>query len=149
MQRPQFPSVPVLLVEDSSPVRTTIRRMLNEVGLTAIVEAPDVASARDALTKFSPGLIILDWYLPHGTCEDLLDMVRDPERSAMPDVPVIVMSALPTLPVVNKAQDRHVKLFLRKPFGPRRLWERISAAIQPVGYVDEVGRHRPAEAARA
>lgn len=140
MQRPQFPSVPVLLVEDSSPVRSMIRKMLAEVGIETVVEANSAAEAERALQRFSPGLIILDWYLPNGTCEDLLDLVRDPQRSAAPDVPIIVMSARPTVPVVVRAQDMQVRLFLRKPFGPRKLWERICAAIEPVGYIEETSR---------
>lgn len=123
---PVFPNLPVLLVDDSSFARRIIRNMLEPVGIRHIIEAPDGAEALQRLTQFKPGLIVLDWNLPVLSAYDLLAILRDPGASTETAVPVIVVTASPTRRLIDQAARRDVQHVLRKPFGPKMLWQRIS-----------------------
>lgn len=127
--RSRFQSTPVLVVDDSSPVRTMVRRMLFELGLRTIVDAGDMVEALTALQKVTPGLILIDWYLPEGTCDELVRLIRDPKRSSCPNVPIVAITSLPTVSVVDKANELRINSLLRKPFSPRMLWDHVSAAL--------------------
>jgi two-component system chemotaxis response regulator CheY len=128
-RRPTLLSTPVLIVDDSSPVRTMVKRMLFDIGLRSTVEAGDVHEAFAALQKVRPGLILIDWFLPEGTCEQMVRTVRDPRRSSCPDVPIVALTARPTISVVDRAHELGINSLLRKPFSPRMLWDHVSAAL--------------------
>lgn len=130
MLRVQLPKVPVLVIDDSAPVRSLVRQMLYDVGLRDVTEAADMSEAHKHLQGTAPGLIIVDWYLPEGTCDALVTMIRDPARSRCPTVPVILLTAQPTFGVVDRAQDLGLTSLLRKPFSPKMLWQRIARALQ-------------------
>lgn len=122
-------ATPVLIVDDSSPVRTMVRRMLFDIGLRNTMEAGDVQEALVGLKKVTPGLILVDWYLPEGTCEQLVRAIRDPRQSPCPDAAIIALTARPTVSVVDKAHGLGISSLLRKPFSPRMLWDHVSAAL--------------------
>jgi CheY-like chemotaxis protein len=142
--RQHLQSTPVLVIDDSSPVRTMVRRMLFELGLRSIVDAGDMLEALAALKKATPGLILVDWYLPEGTCDELVRIIRDPRRSSCPDVPIVALTSLPTVSVVDKAHQLRINSLLRKPFSPRMLWDHVSAALP-----ESQGLVRPASIRRA
>lgn len=126
LKPPVFPNLPVLLVDDSSFARRIIRNMLEPVGIRHVIEAPDGAEALQRLTQFKPGLIVLDWNLPVLSAFDLLAILRDPSASTETAVPVIVVTASPTRRLIDQAARRDVQHVLRKPFGPKTLWQRIA-----------------------
>jgi two-component system chemotaxis response regulator CheY len=126
LKPPVFPNFPVLLVDDSAFARRIIRNMLEPVGIRHIIEAPDGAEALQRLTQFKPGLIVLDWNLPVLSAFDLLAILRDPGASTETHVPVIVVTAAPTRRLIDQAAERDVVHVLRKPFGPKLLWQRIA-----------------------
>ncbi|MFZ4531850.1 MAG: response regulator [Alsobacter sp.] len=125
--RPRFVDVPALVVDDSGFVRTQVRDMLAQVGLKSVTSVGDVQSALVALHRFSPRIILLDWYLPDHNASTLLHVLRDPGTSAYPDVPVVLMSGLPTRQLVDEAAGFGIVHLLRKPFSPRQLWQRLAA----------------------
>lgn len=123
---PVFPNVPVLLVDDSAFARRILRGMLETVGMRHVIEAVDGGDALDRMSKFKPSLIILDWNLPVLGAKEVLDVLRDPRASTETHVPVIIMTGHPTRRMVNEAAKRQVKHVLRKPFGPKMLWQRLA-----------------------
>jgi two-component system, chemotaxis family, chemotaxis protein CheY len=123
---PTFPNVPVLVVDDSAFARRILRGMLETVGMRHVIEAVDGGDALDRLSKFKPSLIILDWVLPVLDAKDVLDVLRDPRASTETRIPVIIMTAHPTRRLINEAARREVRHVLKKPFGPKMLWQRIS-----------------------
>lgn len=135
--RPHFVDVPALVVEDSGFVRMLVRDMLAQVGLRTVTSVGDVQSALAALHRFSPRFILLDWYLPDHNASLLLQVLRDPDTSAFPDVPVVLISGLPTRELVDDAAGYGVVHLLRKPFSPRQLWQRLAAI--PLDMVDADG----------
>lgn len=134
--KPHFVDVPALVVEDSGFVRMLVRDMLAQVGLRSVTSVGDVPSALSALHRFSPRFILLDWYLPDHDASQLLHVLRDPGTSTHPDVPVVLISGLPTRQLVEHAAAFGIVHLLRKPFSPRQLWQRLAAI--PLQSVDDV-----------
>jgi two-component system chemotaxis response regulator CheY len=77
----------LLVVDDYSPNRYALRRILGSAGYD-VVEAADGKSAREALTE-SIDLVISDVNLPDVNGTDLCRAIRQ----TMPAVPVVLMSA--------------------------------------------------------
>jgi two-component system, OmpR family, phosphate regulon response regulator PhoB len=122
----------VLVVDDEPIVREVVVRYLKRDGHET-VEAADYASARSALLRHSPSLVVLDLMLPGG---DGLDLCR--EIRATSQLPVIMLTAR------AEEADRIVGLelgaddYVTKPFSPRELTARVRtvlrrAAPQPNG----------------
>jgi CheY-like chemotaxis protein len=135
LKPPAFPNLPVLLIDDSAFARRILRSMLEPVGLRQVIEAGDAEEALKRLSKVKPSLILLDWNLPTMSARDLLAILRDPARSTDPGVPVIVVTARPTMRVIEDAARSRVVHVLRKPFAPKTLWGRIGcflSELEPV-----------------
>jgi two-component system chemotaxis response regulator CheY len=123
IRTPVFPNVPVLLLDENAFVRRTIRGMLEQANMRQVVEAADVREAIFLLTRMKPGLIVMDWE-PRSAA--LLEMLRDPRRSTQTSLPVIAITSYPTAKMIDAAIGQNVAFVLRKPFGPKHLWQRIA-----------------------
>jgi CheY-like chemotaxis protein len=141
--RPHFVDVPALVVEDSGFVRMLVRDMLAQVGLRSVTSVGDVSSALAELHRFSPRFILLDWYLPDRNASQLLQVLRNPGTSTFPNVPVVLISGVPTRELVDDAAGYGVVHLLRKPFSPRQLWQRLAAI--PLDTVEAAASELPAD----
>src|SRR4029450_12038193 len=85
-----FASMPsVLIVDDDSGVRQTVRRMLE--GMTYdLREASTAAQALAELTNAAPDVMILDLLMPGMTGLQLLSTLQD--RHDLPRVPIVVIT---------------------------------------------------------
>jgi DNA-binding response OmpR family regulator len=114
----------VLVVDDEPIVREVVVRYLERDGHNA-VEAADADSARAALDRHSPSLVVLDLMLP-GT--DGLELCR--EIRSRSDLPVIMLTAR------AEETDRIVGLelgaddYVTKPFSPRELTARVRTVLR-------------------
>lgn len=114
----------VLVVDDEPIVREVVVRYLERDGHET-VEARDLDSARDALQRHSPSLVLLDLMLPGG---DGLELCR--EIRARSELPVIMLTAR-----ADEA-DRIVGLelgaddYVTKPFSPRELTARVRSVLR-------------------
>lgn len=82
-------SAPILIVDDSRTVRGHLGDLLREDGFE-VVEAPDLAGARECLRQVRPSLLLLDVHLPDGLGFELLDPL--PQSEAGEPVPVVFLS---------------------------------------------------------
>ena len=80
----------VLLIEDDAPIRGRLAAALSEHGIFDVVQAPDLATAREAIAAEMPDLIVSDLKLPDGIAIGLLAEVR--EKS--PSVEILVITIL-------------------------------------------------------
>jgi CheY-like chemotaxis protein len=69
-------SLKILLVEDDTDTRLVLARMLKFVG-HGVEVAHDVASAKEAATRFAPQLVISDLALPDGSGLDLMRHLKE------------------------------------------------------------------------
>src|SRR3954453_8171777 len=108
LKPPNFPNLPVLVVDDSAFARRILRSMLEPVGIRQIIEAGNAEEALNRLAKIKPSLILLDWNLPAMSARDLLAILRNPAKSTDVTVPVIIVTAAPTMRVIEEADKQHV-----------------------------------------
>jgi two-component system, chemotaxis family, chemotaxis protein CheY len=79
----------IFIVDDSSDIRTGIRRQLERSGFEVCGEAHDGLDALDKLSKVRPDLIILDMSMPR---MNGVDAARE-LKYICPNVPVILYTA--------------------------------------------------------
>jgi DNA-binding response OmpR family regulator len=124
----------VLVVDDEPIVREVVVRYLAREGHRTL-EAGDGDSARDAIVRSEPDLVVLDVMLP-GT--DGLELCRWIRSSS--DLPVIMLTAR------GEEADRIVGLelgaddYVTKPFSPRELAARVKSVLRraaPAGIDEE------------
>ncbi len=120
----------VLVVDDDERVRTLVSWQLEAEGFT-VTQAPDGASALDAIRGDRPDLVVLDLSLPGVGGLDVLRRVRDDERAwTGRPLPVIVLSGR------SGETDRIVGLdlgaddYLIKPFSPGELAARVRSVLR-------------------
>ena len=89
----------VLLIEDDAPIRARLATALSEHGIFKVVQAPDLATARAAIARETPDLIVSDLKLPDGIAIGLLAEVRE----NTPSVEILVITVLGDEPTIVAA----------------------------------------------
>jgi DNA-binding response OmpR family regulator len=115
----------VLVVDDDPTVSDVVRRYLERAGLDVALAA-DGPAALESFAAVRPDLVVLDLMLPG---IDGLEVCRR-MRSADPDVPVVMLTAL------GEEADRVTGLelgaddYVTKPFSPRELVLRVQSVLR-------------------
>jgi len=111
----------VLLVDDSSTMRTIQRRCLNTLGVEDITEA---ANGRMAIDLFGEGhfdVVLTDWNIPVMNGLTFLKELRQQNTT----VPVIMITTEAEKRRVVKAIEAGVSDYLMKPFTPAQLKSKL------------------------
>lgn len=114
----------VVLVEDDRRVRSAVAAYLRAKGFR-IDEYADGETARDAVQRSTPDVLVLDRMLPGLSGDDLLREIRT--RS---DVPVIMLTALGASGHRIDGLELGADDYLAKPFALRELQLRISKLLR-------------------
>ncbi len=101
----------VLLIDDDEAIQLVVSEALRREGHEVEV-AGSIAEQRDKRLDFRPDIIVTDVILPDGNGLDAIAEMR----AALPDVPVIVMSAQNTLSTAVRATEQGAFEYLPKPF---------------------------------
>lgn len=109
----------ILVVDDQQEVRSMIRGMLTELGITQIFEASDGKEAMvftdNAMDMID--VVICDWNMPKVTGIDLLRQMR----SVDPEMPFLMITGRSDIEFVSQAKASGVTAYIRKPFSPAHL----------------------------
>jgi CheY-like chemotaxis protein len=113
----------ILYVEDEAPNRALLRAVVERAGdprvrASTLLEAPDLATARQVLSSEPVDLVLLDVRLPDGNG---LDLARDIRQGDDPRPEVIVMSASVLPSERDAALETGATAFLSKPYVPSDL----------------------------
>lgn len=112
----------ILFVEDSTTMRTIVRRSLAASGMIETIEA---TSADQGLELFRSGgfdLVLTDWNMPNKTG---LELARDIRATSSP-VPIVMITTESEKGRVVEAIQAGVSDYLVKPFTPDALREKLS-----------------------
>ncbi len=118
----------VLIVDDEPDYRDELQACLARDGH----EVRTAGSAREAIDVglcYRPGILVVDWMLRspiHGL------HVADVLRTVSPELQTIVITGYATDELKREAAERHVSLFLEKPFELQRLQDAVTAAATPL-----------------
>lgn len=101
----------ILIVDDSSFMRTWLKRLLRSYGYDNVSEASNGFEAILQFRKIKPSLILLDIHMPEISGVDVLKrlMVIDPTAK------VIICSAMSTTFLVQECLTIGAKDFVKKP----------------------------------
>lgn len=116
----------VLVIDDSSDIRTILRRLLVAEGFE-VVEASDGYEAICRVRKLQPALIVLDLGLPglHGF--DVASQLRC--EPALEDVPILAITAYATHPVFSAARRAGCTDVIGKPFQIDQITRRVNQLV--------------------
>lgn len=117
----------ILIVDDAKVARQLQKNMLAQMGFTDFLEAADGSVAIELLKGNKVDLILSDWNMPQVTGIELLRHVRsDP---ALKGIPFIMITAEGMDSNVVAAVKAGVSGYIKKPFGPSELKEKISQVL--------------------
>lgn len=102
----------VLIVDDSTYIRTTLRTLLTENGYEVVGEAKNGEMAIDLAIELKPDVITLDNILPDMTGLDVLKTLNNDDFTSK----VIMISAVGQQSAVVDAMTNGAKHYLVKPF---------------------------------
>ena len=119
-----MPDPIVLVVDDDSSVRRSLKRLIGSTG----VEVETFASAEDFLRRDPPdrpSCLVLDVRLPDLSGIDLQEELARAELS----MPIIFITGHATVPMSVQAMKAGAVDFIQKPFDEKELLEAIERAI--------------------
>ena len=130
MARVAFNELSILIADSNANMRQIVRATLRSFGVRNIEEAEDGASCLEAFQISSPDFLITDIKLPIIDGLEVVRLIRTPETSYNPFIPIIVLTADTEKRHVIAARDSGVTEFLCKPVSPKSLYVRIKSVIE-------------------
>ena len=125
MNPTQFPTLPVLLVDDEEQFLLSMSFTLTAEGINHVVQCQDSREVMTLLSKQDFSVILLDMSMPHLSGRELLPLiVRD-----YPDIPVIIVTALNEVETAVECMKSGAFDYLVKPVDDVRLLACIRRAI--------------------
>ena len=114
-----------LIVDDSYVMRKIVERALRHAGLSLeqVFEASCGTEALDLLRQRRVDLILSDINMPHMDGLEFLRQLR--AEKLAPDVPVVMITTESSEEHVRKAIEAGANGYIRKPFTPEQVKDRI------------------------
>ncbi|WP_440713210.1 response regulator transcription factor [Gordonia sp. FQ] len=123
-----------MVVEDDATVRGAVGDYLRAHRFR-VVEIADGAAARTALRQRIPDVVVLDRMLPRVSGDELCRQIRD----TLPQVGVIMLTALGAAPERIRGLEQGADDYLTKPFAMRELHLRIDTLLRRTRARTDVG----------
>ncbi len=109
----------VLVVDDSTYIRSTLKSLLQDQGYEVVGEAKNGEMAIDLATELKPEVITLDNILPDMSGIDVLKALKRGKIKAN----VIMISAVGQQSAIVEAKEEGANFYLVKPFDNEELLE--------------------------
>ena len=115
----------VLVVEDSLAIRKILKRMLGhpDFAVGEVYEASDGVEALEALPNQNVQLILSDINMPNMDGIQLLTALKSDDR--FKNIPVVMVSTEAGLAMVTRAIQLGASGYIRKPFSPEEIKEKL------------------------
>lgn len=127
MTQTNEPSLRTVLVADDDPdLVALMMRRLTRAGFR-VITALDGEQALELAERCLPQVAVLDVMMPKLTGIDVMEVLH--AREATRDIPVILISAGPREPAGHSARSGEADEYVRKPFGPHELRNRVEAVL--------------------
>jgi len=113
----------VCYVEDDEDIQRIVRLSLERVGKMTVEVVGDPTLAIDAMKRFAPDLVLLDWMMPGIDGPTLFRQMREhPELAAMP---VVFITAKASQAEMDELTSLGAAGAISKPFSPKDLPEQL------------------------
>lgn len=117
----------ILVVDDLSNMRKTLRNMLRYIGFENIEEADDGDTGLKKLNESKFDMVVADWVMPRVSGIEMLRMAR--EQPNLKDVPFLMVTAEVDAGQIVQAAETEVDGYIIKPFVAKTLEEKILAIL--------------------
>jgi two-component system, chemotaxis family, chemotaxis protein CheY len=114
----------ILVVDDSSAVRTIVKKLLTQLGYGDVDEASNGVEALAKIYAKPYSLVISDWHMEPMNGRVLLERVRKNVKYAK--LPFIMMTAETDADKIAEAKYAGVNSFINKPFNGEALQAKIT-----------------------
>src|SRR5580704_10358467 len=121
----QLQALKVLIVDDESTMRKVTKSLLQVIGVKTIYEACDGRSGLEAICRWAPDVVILDWSMPSPNGPEFVRQVRSPRTFPSPATPILILTAHCERSRVVEAVKLGVNEFLLKPVSSTALLARM------------------------
>jgi len=118
-----------LVIDDNGYMRRIIRTLLHGFGTREVFEAEDGAAGLEAFATHLPDVVITDWSRPDFDGIELTKMIRQPDTSPNPFVPIIMITGYAERNRVFEAREAGVSEMLVKPISAKALYSRIAKVV--------------------
>ena len=120
----------VLVVDDSSTIRSLMIRALAALGLSKISQASDGGEAWDILREGENefDVVVSDWHMPRVSGLELLRKVRGNQR--LQRMPFLMVTTNDVLEDVGNALQEGVSSYVVKPFTPESVAEQLKRILK-------------------
>ena len=118
----------ILIVDDVASARRVIKKQLEKLGCTHVVEAESGMAALTALAKEPCSLVVSDWNMPNLGGIELLSNMRKDEN--FKNIPFIMITSTASPEHIVKAASAGVTDFIVKPFSTETLGHKIAAIAE-------------------
>lgn len=126
MEQREYPSFPILMVDDEENLLLSFDTVLRSNGISNIVCCNDSRRVSSILSEKQVGLILLDLFMPHISGERILEEIsRD-----YPEVPVIIITGVDAVDTAVKCIKTGAFDYLVKPVEEGRLLTSVMRALQ-------------------
>ena len=119
----------VLIVDDSAAIRKILQRVLGQanIPITQVFEAGDGTEALDVMRTKKVGLVLSDINMPGMDGLELLSQIRT--REEWKSVPVVMITTEGSHAKVMEAVQLGASGYVRKPFTPDQIKEKLAGLI--------------------
>lgn len=117
----------LLLIEPSEVQQKIITRSLAEIGISKLEICQNLASARLALARFMPDLVVSAMYLEDGQANDFLLELRHNNDTA--ELPFMLISSERNKAYLEQMKQSGVLAILPKPFSGQDLQRAVNATL--------------------
>ena len=118
-----------IIVDDAPQMRTLIKVVLAQFGITDVVEAEDGAAAMEALMTGRADIIIMDWMMPGMDGLECTRRIRAGQNGIDPNIPIIVATGVQGESAEATARTAGANGFIRKPFSIKMLNKAFVSAL--------------------
>lgn len=130
-------NISILIAEDVLPMRNTLVKLLEILGVGKVYAAKDGRQAFNIFCRTKPDIVIADWHMPIEDGIELVENIRNSPRSPNKLTPIIFITGYGSPERITRARDLGVTEYLIKPFTAADLAKRIAHVINaPRGFVE-------------
>ena len=120
----------VLVVDDDPVIADLVAFRLTRLGLDVSVET-DGQAGLAAARALRPDLVVLDWMMPRMNGLEVCQALRSDTDPQLARTPVLLLTAKAQEPDLERGFAAGATDYIVKPFSPRELATRVTAALPP------------------
>ena len=129
----------VLIVDDSTPMRSVIKKVIKASGfnLGGIFEAANGKEALDLLEREWLDLVLTDYNMPEMNGLELLDKMK--KNESFMSIPVVMITTEGSKKRVKEFLDKGAMAYIKKPFSPEDIKQKLNRIMGETSDEDKQG----------